>query len=136
MRKILVFWIMVLSLTSQAFAVGAPGRVIGATTADSMFAEGYRQKKYTFIDVRPAADFAKGHVPGAINLEFNEAFTLDALIAILKKKSTPVVFYGVGLLGDKSAQATQKALDWGFIKVFYYRTGYGEWSTVGLPIEK
>lgn len=134
MRKFLLFWIVMLSLAGQAFAA-APGKVIGATTADSMFAQGYLEKKYTFIDIRPAADFKKGHIPGAKNLEFNEGFTVEALSALVKKND-PVVFYGVGLLSDNNAKATRQALDWGFTKVFYYRTGYGEWSTVGLPIEK
>ncbi|MBE8233497.1 MAG: rhodanese-like domain-containing protein [Endozoicomonadaceae bacterium] len=134
MRKILMFWVMVLSLSGQAFA-GAPGKVIGATTADSMFAQGYLERKYTFIDIRPAAEFEKGHVPGANNLEFNEGFTLEALTAIVKK-GDPVVFYGVGVQGDNNAKATKQALDWGYITVFYYRTGFAEWSTVGLPIEK
>ena len=134
MRKFLMFWIVMLSLAGQAFAA-APGKVIGATTADSMYAQGYLERKYTFIDVRPAADFQKGHIPGAKNLEFNEGFTLEALSAIVKKED-PVVFYGASSLSDISAKATKQALEWGWSKVFYYRTGYGEWSTVGLPIEK
>ena len=134
MRKFLMLWVIVLSLAGQAFAA-APGKVIGATTADSMFAQGYLERKYTFIDIRPAADYQKGHVPGAINLEYNDDYTLDALSAIVKK-GQPVVFYGANNLDENNAKAIQKALDWGYIKVFYYRTGFAEWSTVGLPIEK
>ena len=134
MRKFLIFWVMVLSIIGQAFAAGAPSIVIGATTVDTMFAKRLLDMKYTFIDVRSAADFQKGHVPGDTNLEFNAAFTSESLSAIVEKGDA-VIFYGVGALSDSSSKATKKALEWGWSKVFYFRHGYNQWSTVGLEVE-
>lgn len=134
MHKFLMFWVVALGLAGQAFA-GAPGKVIGATTVDSMFANSLLERNYVFIDIRPSADYQQGRVPGAINLEFNEGFTQAALNAIVPSGNA-VVFYGIGILDDNNAKAVQQALDWGYVIVFYYRTGYAEWSTVGLPVEK
>ena len=134
MRKLLMAWFLVLFTFSNVWAGGAPGKVIGATTADTLSAKKYLDKKFVFIDVRAEADFQKGRIPGAVNIVF-ETLTSEALAAKVKKDDS-VVFYCAGLECDTGAAAVSKALEWGWTKVFYYREGYGQWSTVGLPIEK
>jgi rhodanese-related sulfurtransferase len=46
--------------------------------------------RYVVVDVRPAEEFAKGHVPGAINLPIDVLFRPESL-ARLPSRDTPVV---------------------------------------------
>ena len=108
---------------------------IGATTVDTMFAKNLFDKKTTFIDVRSAEDYKKGHIPGAINLSLKEdGFNSEALSAVVKKNKS-VVFYCNGVTCQASSKATKLALDWGWTSVFYYRVGFPEWKKVGLEVE-
>lgn len=133
MRKFVLLSIIIFSLIGHAFA-GATSKVIGATTVDAMFAKRLLDMQYTFVDVRPADDFQKGHIPGAKSLAFAN-FNRENLEAIVKK-GDEVIIYGEGSLSSISANATKSALEWGWSKVFYFRYGYGQWSTVGLAVEK
>ncbi|MGR9072199.1 MAG: rhodanese-like domain-containing protein [Gammaproteobacteria bacterium] len=133
MRKLLFLPILLLFFNNQALAGAAPVKVIGATTAQTMQAKMYSDKGFTFIDMRPEQEFQQGHIPGAKNLNL-ENLTEDALIAIVKKDDT-VVFYCSGMASDLAAKAAEKALEWGWSKVFYYRTGFTEWKNAGLKVE-
>jgi len=84
------------------------------------------------IDARPARVFAKGSIPGAINIpdtQFDkEAGKLPA------DKTTPLIFFCGGLqcvLSDKSAD---KAKALGYSNVKTYPQGYPEWEKLhGTP---
>ena len=81
----------------------------------------------TLIDSRGAAGFAKGHIPGAINIPAGD----DAAYATLPEdKSTQVVFYCSGPACGASTTGAQKALSLGYTKVGEYRGGYPAWATV------
>ncbi len=134
--KMKLFMLSMLFFTANiAFAANvAPPKVIGATTVDTMFAKKLLDRKTTFVDVRSAEDYAKGHIPGAVNLPLKDGFTSDALSAVVKKNKS-VVFYCNGIKCQASSKATQQALDWGWTSVFYYRVGFPEWKRVGLAVE-
>jgi len=82
------------------------------------------------LDVRPAEEFAAGHVPGAINVPLNE------LESYLDKLGTEqeIVAYCRGphcvLAFDAVAKAREKGL-----KARRLEDGFPEWKTAGLPIE-
>ena len=135
MRKFLLLWIMFL-FTAENIIAGdsSPVKVIGATTAQTMTAKMYKDKGFTFVDVRSESDYNKGHIVGAKNLDVEQNFTEESL-SKLAKKNEPVVFYCTGVTCMRSSIATQKALDWGWTKVFYYRAGYNEWKMSGLEVE-
>ena len=138
MRKYLALWMLFFLVSNNAIAANAsPPKVIGATTADTMFAKMLLDKGgITFVDVRSAEDFAAGHIVGAKNLSFKgEGFTEQALSAVVKKNKA-VLFYCNGVQCSASAGATQQALDWGWTKIFYYRDGYPIWERSGLDTEK
>ena len=136
MKKYLFILGLFYFIANNAIAAGvAPPKVIGATTVDTMFAMNLHEKKTPFIDVRPADYYTKGHIPGAINLPLENGFTSEALSAVVKKNK-PVVFYCNGISCQASAEATQKALDWGWTSVFYYRAGFPGWEKAGLEIAK
>lgn len=53
----------------------------------------------TLVDVRTPAEFAQGHLPGAINIPLD---TLDAWVATHTNKAAPMVLYcGAGIRAQK-----------------------------------
>jgi rhodanese-related sulfurtransferase len=100
-------------LATAAFAQGAPapGPVSGAT-AKSLVASGAR-----VVDVRSAGEFASGHVPGAINIPYDE---LPGRASEIGPPSTPVVVYCAS--GSRSGVAARKLGKAGYTKVYDMQT--------------
>jgi rhodanese-related sulfurtransferase len=94
-----------------AFAQGAPppvpGKVDGAT-AKSLVTSGVR-----VVDVRTAEEFASGHVPGAINIPYDQ---LPARAAEIGPPSTPVLLYCRS--GRRSGIAVESLQKVGFTKLY------------------
>lgn len=84
----------------------------------------------TVLDVRPAEEYAAGHVPGAINVP------MDKLEAYLQGIGTEqeIVAYCRGphcvLAYDAVAKVREKG-----IKARRLEDGFPEWKTAGLPVE-
>ena len=89
-----------------------PGAVDGAT-AKALVAAGAK-----VVDVRRPQEFASGHVPGAINIPYEE---IGKRAAEIGPASTPVVLYcRRGRRSGIAAEALQKA---GYKKVYDLKTG-------------
>ena len=73
------------------------------------------KKEGTFIDVREAKDYDKGHVEGAKNIDVKN---IDSELAALlpADKNAPVYTYCYS--GNRSAKAAQKAVELGYINVY------------------
>ncbi|HEX6120206.1 MAG TPA: metalloregulator ArsR/SmtB family transcription factor [Dongiaceae bacterium] len=84
----------------------------------------------TILDVRPADEFALGHLPGALNVQ------LDALKRRLARldKSKEVVAYCRGPYCVLSYEAVALLRTRGF-KVRRLEDGLPEWRAAGLPVE-
>jgi rhodanese-related sulfurtransferase len=97
---------------AQAAAAGVkPGRVDGAT-AKSLAAAGAK-----VVDVRTAEEFASGHVPGAINIPYDQIARRASEIG---PPSTPVVLYcRTGRRSGIAVEALQKA---GYEKLYDFRS--------------
>ena len=135
MKKYLLLPIVLIFMTTSVMAgTIAPVKVIGSTSTTTMFAKSLLDKGVTFIDVRKSADYEAGHIPGAKNIPL-DSFTSEALSAVVKKNQQ-VVFYCNGIKCNASSIATQKALDWGWTSVFYYRSGFPDWKRTGLEVEQ
>lgn len=81
------------------------------------------------LDVRPVADFKKGHLMNALNLPLAQ---IDKQVGELgKDKSRPVVVYCA--LGGSSAEAARKLLAHGFSEVLQIRGGLDSWLASNLP---
>jgi rhodanese-related sulfurtransferase len=84
------------------------------------------------VDVRPAVDFAKGHVLGARNIPLAE---LDKRAGELDKyKAKPVILH----CGDGNRAGAGVALlrKNGFGNVVNLTGGYAAWLQAGLPVER
>jgi rhodanese-related sulfurtransferase len=84
------------------------------------------------IDLRPAADFAQGHLPAAKNLEMAE---LQAKIGqFAKNKGNPVVL--VCQTGQQSQRASRIVSDAGYAEVHVLQGGLDAWQKAGMPVVK
>jgi ArsR family transcriptional regulator len=84
----------------------------------------------TILDVRPADEFALGHLPGALNVQLSE---LERRLARLDK-SKEVVAYCRGPYCVLSYEAVALLRARGF-KVRRLEDGLPEWRAAGLPVE-
>lgn len=84
----------------------------------------------TVLDVRPAEEFAAGHLPGAINVP------LDRLESYLSKlpKRKEVVAYCRGPYCIMSFEAVAKLRKRGW-QARRLQDGFPEWRAAGLPVE-
>jgi len=87
------------------------------------------------IDSRPAAEFAAGHIPGAINLELSQVpeskDSIDPALAAYKY----LIVYGADP-GSGTARAMAKRLmRSGHKDVKLFSGGYAEWTGSGLRTE-
>lgn len=109
--------------------------VKGATTVDTKKAKELFDKETLFIDVRLKSLSDSGRIAGSILLDYkNGKFTKEALMEEAGVDEG-IVIYCNGVKCPLSAAAAEKALSWGYKKVYYYREGYPVWKKAGYPIE-
>jgi rhodanese-related sulfurtransferase len=87
------------------------------------------------FDARAPAEFARGHLPGAMNFysgEFDEFFQMYALMLIPEQ---PVLVYCSGQACDESLLVGRNLLELGFTNVVLYAEGVEGWKAAGYPME-
>ena len=84
----------------------------------------------TLLDVRPADEFARGHLPGALNIPLDQ---LDAALGSVTQ-NVPVVAYCRGPYCVLSYEAVAYLRARG-IDAMRLEDGYPEWKAAGLPVE-
>jgi rhodanese-related sulfurtransferase len=113
----------------------APLQVPGAITVNTPTSKLLFNKGYIFIDVRKSVDFNNEHIPGARHLFVNsDNFTARNLQAMANKDQA-FVFYCNGIRCPGSSKASQKAAEWGWRTIFYYREGMPGWKEAGFAVE-
>ena len=99
---------------------------VEATTATEMI----NHQDAIVVDVRPTADFAKGHIINAINIPMN-GFK-NQVTTLEKHKDKPVII--TCRSGAQSSQACSDLRKQGFEQVYNLRGGIMAWQTANLPI--
>ena len=84
--------------------------------------------------MRKYEDFIAGHITGAYHLSIKSNFDAPNLQAIVNKES-PVVIYCNGIHCMGSSIAAQKAVNWGWETIYYYREGIPAWKNNQYPIQ-
>lgn len=84
------------------------------------------------VDVSPAAEFEKGHIPGARNVVLSQFDPEGKDLA--KARELPVAL--VCRTGQASAQAAQRLKKAGFAKVFWLEGGLAAWKDAQMPLAK
>lgn len=95
----------------------------GTITAEQIPAEDW--KKFYVLDVRDAGQYAKEHIPGALNIEWRKVFNERAK---LPKDKTILAYCNTGSFSGQVAMALRMA---GFENVRILHGGYGEWKARG-----
>jgi rhodanese-related sulfurtransferase len=90
------------------------------------------RRNAVIVDLRPAADYAGGHLPSARHLEFAE---LQAKIGqIAKNKGNPVLLVCQnGLQSNKASRVVREA---GYAEVHVLQGGLNAWQQAGMPVVK
>ena len=86
------------------------------------------QKSAQVVDVRDAADFTKGSLPGAKN--FPAAVAAERAAELKKDKPVIVIDAGGGQAGRVASQLRAA----GFADVFVLAGGLAAWREAGLPV--
>jgi rhodanese-related sulfurtransferase/biotin operon repressor len=89
-----------------------------------------RKGLVTVLDVRPAEEFAAGHLPGAINVPLDK---LESYLSKLPKRKE-IVAYCRGPYCLMSFEAVEKLRKRGW-QARRLQDGFPEWRAAGLPVE-
>lgn len=119
-----------------AAAADAPTEIKGATTVDAkaVIALVETAKGLVIVDSRRDTDYRAGHIEGAVQLLDDDMMEEAALAKVVPAKTTPVLFYCNGPKCGRAAKAAERAVGWGYGKVYYYAKGMDEWRAEGLPM--
>ena len=85
----------------------------------------------TILDVRSPAEYAAGHIPGAINIPHNEL--ASRLGEIPGAKASEIVVHCQA--GGRAAVAEKILVDQGYTDVRDLQGHFGGWVQQGLPVE-
>ncbi len=84
------------------------------------------------LDVRSAAEFEKGHIPGATNIDINLPQFAEK-VGALDKGKTYLVNCAVGM---RSARACKRMETLGFTNLVDLGPGFDGWQKAGKPVKK
>ncbi len=111
----------------------SPIEVAGAAAVNAEAARALFDRGVPFVDVRGEASWRNGHIPGAVNLDLKNGFTVAALSAVVDRDQE-VVIYCMGPRCLLSSEASAKAVAWGFTNVYYFRAGFPSWKEAGYAV--
>jgi rhodanese-related sulfurtransferase len=83
------------------------------------------------LDVRTPAEFADGHIEGAVNIDVQDPAAFAAAVADLDPAATYAVYCRSG---NRSATATGYLVDHGSSSVAELEGGIAAWTEAGLPV--
>lgn len=93
------------------------------------------KRSHLFVDARDPAEFAEGHIPGALLVPEEAMLTgLEAAVAGLDK-AAPMVVYCGNLACPKSKDLAKALEQIGFTAVSVMPEGFEGWKAVGGPVE-
>lgn len=119
--------VVILGLLIHNLLVGNKGGVdpLGAT-------EMINHQEAVIIDVRPAADFAKGHIINAVNIPMN-GFK-NQMTILSKYRGKPIIVSCRS--GSQSAVACNQLRKEGFEGVYNLKGGILSWQAANLPLTR
>jgi rhodanese-related sulfurtransferase len=118
---------VILGLLGYNLMVGERGSVDPLAATEMI-----NHKEAVVIDVRPAADFATGHVINAVNVPIN-GFK-NQMAALSKYKGKPIIVNCRS--GSQSAAACSQLRKEGFDQVYNLKGGILSWQAASLPLTR
>ena len=126
MKKLIA--VLLTSVFSLTACGGSGEQVINLKVNE--FAQKIADPAVVILDVRTPAEFASGHIAGAVNVDF-ESGSFDQDIQKLENSKTYVVYCRSG---NRSGQATSIMAKNGFSSVFNLNGGVLDWAALGQPL--
>lgn len=84
------------------------------------------------LDVRSPGEYSAGHLPGAVNIDYNGK-DFAGEVSKLDTSKTYLVYCTVGGRANKAAEQMKKS---GFRSILEMQGGYPDWEKEGYPVEK
>jgi rhodanese-related sulfurtransferase len=118
---------VILGLLTYNLLVGDKGSVdpSGATAL-------INQKDAAVVDVRPAADYAKGHIINAVNIPMNGFKNQTGALGKYKEKPV-IITCRSGAQSQAACNVLRKA---GFPEVYNLKGGVLAWESANLPLTR
>ncbi len=120
-------------LLACAFAFAAlaagPATIEPKSVGDRM---AWADQSMVLLDVRTPAEYAEGHLPGAINIPHTEL--ASRLAELSASRDRDIVVYCRS--GNRSEQALGVLREAGFSRVFHLKGDYIRWSEEKRPVVK
>lgn len=113
--------------TTNAAGVDSPGRVGVAE-----FAKVIAQPGIQIVDVRTPAEFADGHIAGAVNIPVQQPDFIER-VARLDPKASYAVYCRSG---HRSKSAVAQMQGAGITHIYELAAGLNDWTAEGHPIQK
>ncbi|MEO1068805.1 MAG: rhodanese-like domain-containing protein [Cyanobacteria bacterium J06638_6] len=98
--------------------------------AQALMAANRHNLDFVILDVRTPAEFATGHLSGAVNLDFHSP-TFQADLAQLDRQKTYLVYCRRGIRSDR---ARAMMVDLNFRQLYDLLGGLSRWQREGLPL--
>jgi rhodanese-related sulfurtransferase len=114
-----------LSPTSGPTAAAAPANGTSLSPAD--FAQAVKVSNTVLLDVRTPAEFASGHLAGAVNVDVEAADFATKVSALDKTKAYAVYCRS----GNRSKTAMSAMVQFGFTPVYDLAGGINNWKSAG-----
>ena len=124
MKKMMISFVAFLAFT---MCVGAE---VTAITAERAAARLKKDPKIVVVDIRTPAEFAKGHIKGAVNINMNSK-DFAAKLAKLDRDKTYIMHCRSG---GRSASSLPVWKRLGFKKVLHLSSGTLGWVKAGQPL--
>lgn len=118
-----------MAMTAQELVANAKQQIkeIDTATAQGQLADSL------ILDVREPAEFAAGHLPGAVNIPRGLLeFKIDTQPEFQGQRQAPIVVYCQ--TGGRSALATQVLNQLGYEGAVSMAGGFKAWAESGLPL--
>ena len=93
----------------------------------------WKKEGAVFVDVRSAANFKRGHIPGAVNIPVNR--TKDNLSVLPTDKEAFLITYCGGIECPNAYQLMNVLLASGYRNVKFFPRGLRGWLALGYPLE-
>lgn len=119
----------VVMIGAATFALAAEVQQVDFTEVKALLEKTPTEGGYVVIDARPEIKFFEGHLPGAINIAWQEM--KDRLGELPKDKNTKLVFYCGGTRCDLSGKAAALAVQNGYTNVAVFNGGEPSWREGG-----
>ena len=89
-----------------------------------------------FVDSRDRLDYEIGHIPGSVNMPYEEVIADPVALESVDSGGRPIIAYCSGGTCETSLGLAYALFDHGHSKVLVFLGGYPEWEQAGYPIEE